>query len=84
MRPRQCAICLDFFKPDSTIKHLPCDPRHNFHPACIDEWLVRNPKCPICNRPVTAENVRACRKFDENVRYIRNKDEDSILRGRKK
>lgn len=41
-----CIVCLSDFKDGEQCRMLPCD--HVFHVACIDEWLVRSPKCPIC------------------------------------
>lgn len=46
----KCAVCLIEFEDKEKIKQLPC--KHMFHPGCIDTWLVRNSKCPICKRDV--------------------------------
>lgn len=44
-----CSICLE--KLDKNIKlSLSCG--HNFHQACINEWLLqRNITCPLCRKP---------------------------------
>lgn len=47
---RNCAICLVRFVGGEEVKRLPC--HHDFHPCCIDKWLLRNKKCPLCNRPI--------------------------------
>ncbi|KXS12844.1 hypothetical protein M427DRAFT_136984 [Gonapodya prolifera JEL478] len=44
-----CAICLDSFQPGDRIRPLPCG--HDFHAACVDEWLIeRRRVCPVCKR----------------------------------
>ncbi|KAL3700902.1 hypothetical protein R1sor_018924 [Riccia sorocarpa] len=45
-----CPICLDEFEVGTEVRGLPC--AHNFHVACIDEWLRLNVKCPHCRCPV--------------------------------
>lgn len=42
----ECPICLDEFHVGNEVRGLPC--AHNFHVACIDEWLRLNVKCPRC------------------------------------
>lgn len=45
--PVDCAVCLDGFKSGDKCRLLPvCN--HSFHADCVDEWLVKNPNCPIC------------------------------------
>ncbi len=48
----RCCICLNDFAEDESIRRLPC--LHIFHKDCIDEWLRRNHKCPLCNMSVAA------------------------------
>ena len=44
-----CPVCMLDFEPDSKVKVLPC--RHNFHPACIDQWLIESKCiCPMCRQ----------------------------------
>ncbi|KAG0374925.1 hypothetical protein BGX24_009756 [Mortierella sp. AD032] len=33
-----CAICLGDYKPNETIRFLPC--QHHFHLECVDQWLA--------------------------------------------
>lgn len=43
----ECAICLNEFEDDDTIRLLPkCD--HVFHQECIDAWLSNHVTCPVC------------------------------------
>lgn len=46
-----CSICLDKFNPNVQVRRLPC--LHVFHIKCIDKWLKRNKKCPICRISIT-------------------------------
>ena len=51
----ECAICLNEFEDDETLRLLPkCD--HVFHPHCIGAWLEAHVTCPVC-RTNLAEQV---------------------------
>ena len=39
-------ICRCDFEDGDKVKYLDC--LHNFHSDCIDPWLEKNSKCPIC------------------------------------
>ncbi|XP_073269376.1 uncharacterized protein [Primulina huaijiensis] len=42
-----CAICLNEFQEDETLRLLPkCS--HAFHIPCIDTWLNSHTNCPVC------------------------------------
>lgn len=41
-----CAICLCAFEAEEQLRRLPCG--HRFHRDCIDTWLQRSRKCPLC------------------------------------
>lgn len=41
-----CSVCLEDFYPTDSIKLLPCS--HGFHPNCVDKWLIKKGKCPLC------------------------------------
>lgn len=45
-----CSICLMDFEDDDWVRRLPCG--HDFHQGCIDIWLKRNKRCPLCMRAV--------------------------------
>ncbi|XP_065851313.1 probable E3 ubiquitin-protein ligase RHY1A [Euphorbia lathyris] len=42
----ECSICLERFKTDDTLVHLPC--AHKFHCKCLIPWLQNNAHCPCC------------------------------------
>jgi len=35
----ECTICMVEYEPEDEIIPLPCDVRHFFHAACIENWL---------------------------------------------
>ncbi|CAE7449135.1 unnamed protein product [Symbiodinium natans] len=41
-----CSICLSGFVDGTLLRRLPCG--HEFHRHCIDKWLRRNKRCPLC------------------------------------
>mmetsp|Transcript_96310 Transcript_96310/g.171111 ORF Transcript_96310/g.171111 Transcript_96310/m.171111 type:complete len:364 (-) Transcript_96310:81-1172(-) len=41
-----CSICLSDFKDGILLRRLPCG--HHFHRHCVDKWLRRNKRCPLC------------------------------------
>mmetsp|Transcript_32168 Transcript_32168/g.84964 ORF Transcript_32168/g.84964 Transcript_32168/m.84964 type:complete len:322 (+) Transcript_32168:109-1074(+) len=41
-----CAVCLCVFERGETLRQLPCG--HKFHCGCIDKWLSKSKKCPLC------------------------------------
>ncbi|CAF3502235.1 hypothetical protein SNK03_000398 [Fusarium graminearum] len=44
---QQCSICTEDFKVGEDVRVLPC--KHQFHPACIDPWLINvSGTCPLC------------------------------------
>jgi hypothetical protein len=47
-----CSICFEIYTDDTVIVKLPCNLKHIYHPACIREWLKRNPECPLCKARV--------------------------------
>lgn len=46
-----CTICLEEFREGHVRRTLPCF--HSFHSLCVDRWLRRSGKCPICKHHVT-------------------------------
>jgi len=49
----ECSICLAEYSDGNSLRRLPCG--HNFHRKCIDKWLQRNKRCPLCVRAVDEE-----------------------------
>mmetsp|Transcript_76422 Transcript_76422/g.181785 ORF Transcript_76422/g.181785 Transcript_76422/m.181785 type:complete len:503 (+) Transcript_76422:120-1628(+) len=41
-----CSVCLEDYEPGEAVRDLPC--RHRFHEACVDRWLLRSRRCPVC------------------------------------
>ncbi|CAH8299618.1 unnamed protein product [Eruca vesicaria subsp. sativa] len=53
----ECAICLNEFEDDETLRLLPkCD--HVFHPHCIDAWLKSHVTCPVCRTNLAEQEQR--------------------------
>ncbi|KAJ6800249.1 putative RING-H2 finger protein ATL69 [Iris pallida] len=47
----RCSICLEDYQEREILRIMPkCN--HNFHLACIDEWLRKQSTCPICRLPL--------------------------------
>ncbi|EOA22940.1 hypothetical protein CARUB_v10003676mg [Capsella rubella] len=52
----ECAICLNEFEDDETLRLLPkCD--HVFHPQCIGAWLQGHVTCPVCRTNLAEEET---------------------------
>ncbi|KAM5572172.1 putative RING-H2 finger protein ATL69, partial [Rosa sericea] len=50
-----CPICLCEYQPEETIRTIP-ECNHHFHASCIDEWLRKNPTCPVCKKVPQEDN----------------------------
>lgn len=49
----ECAICLNEFLNDETLRLLPkCN--HAFHVPCIDTWLRSHTNCPVCRAGIVS------------------------------
>ncbi|CAL4961138.1 unnamed protein product [Urochloa decumbens] len=49
----ECAVCLQDFGADETLRAMPCS--HAFHQHCVSQWLRRNPVCPLCRHRLLPE-----------------------------
>ena len=48
---RECAVCLEAFQVGDRCRVLPgC--RHGFHAQCVDSWLRKSRRCPVCRAEV--------------------------------
>lgn len=74
MLKKVCSICLIKFQRDVQYTYLPCDPRHVFHTKCIEPWLKRDAKCPICNTRVTSSMIESCLSFEEMTGLLKNRE----------
>ena len=48
----ECVICLGELGEDGPTERLVCG--HQFHSACISEWLDKDGRCPTCRRHIRA------------------------------
>ncbi|KAL6633611.1 hypothetical protein ACP70R_026282 [Stipagrostis hirtigluma subsp. patula] len=49
----ECAVCLEAFRAGDRCRVLPgCG--HGFHAACVDSWLRKSRRCPVCRAEVVA------------------------------
>ncbi|CAN6246242.1 unnamed protein product [Urochloa humidicola] len=47
----ECAVCLEAFRAGERRRVLPgCE--HGFHAECVDSWLRKSRRCPICRAEV--------------------------------
>ncbi|KAF6252013.1 hypothetical protein COO60DRAFT_1704488 [Scenedesmus sp. NREL 46B-D3] len=45
-----CTVCLGEYAAGELVRQLPCG--HEFHQACIDQWMANHGTCPICRMPL--------------------------------
>jgi hypothetical protein len=50
-----CAVCLEDMKERDEVRVLTCS--HVYHRPCVDEWLSRSSRCPLCIRQFTPSNT---------------------------
>lgn len=46
-----CRVCLSEYEDGDHLRTLPCF--HKYHKDCIDQWLSRENKCPICKHRIS-------------------------------
>ena len=63
-----CLVCLCDFQVGEKVSALPCF--HCFHTKCIDEWIIRSPKCPICKFKITLKNLIGEDIIKEHLKLI--------------
>ena len=50
-----CSICLEAVAAGELLRTLPC--AHNYHAACVDQWLAQSGVCPECRCPCAEEEA---------------------------
>ena len=78
-----CLICLCNFEVGEKVSALPCC--HCFHTKCLDEWIVRKAKCPVCKLEITLKNLIGEDIIKEHMKRIEEakKEEERKERERK-
>jgi hypothetical protein len=61
---KNCTICLEDITSD--MDFLPC--AHVFHRACISDWIVNNPHCPMCKIPIFISSPADLEAYNANRR----------------
>eukprot|EP00927_Polykrikos_kofoidii_P006735 TRINITY_DN12722_c0_g5_i1.p1 TRINITY_DN12722_c0_g5~~TRINITY_DN12722_c0_g5_i1.p1 ORF type:complete len:949 (+),score=150.91 TRINITY_DN12722_c0_g5_i1:118-2964(+) len=46
----QCAVCLSNYERGDHLRKLQCG--HDFHLACVDQWLAQSGQCPVCKHRI--------------------------------
>lgn len=64
-----CAICLDDIEVGSKIRTLPCG--HVFDATCVETWVVRANRCPVCNAPVVDKKAEPEKEYTAPLRRAR-------------
>jgi len=54
-REESCAICMTDYETAEEYRVLPCG--HDFHKACIDQWLKKKALCPLCRTWINRERI---------------------------
>lgn len=77
----ECPICLDAFKVRQHCRRLGCT--HIFHKKCVDRWLAKNPRCPVCRTCVqpqqpTQRSIRILRSQLRPTAIARSISESSL------
>lgn len=65
-----CSICYEQYTVDNKVKVMECPGEHVFHLKCIDRWLLKSDKCPLCNYSVYYNRKEKWLNKWENVYQI--------------
>jgi len=53
-----CPICYDEYEKPVEMRIMECPGDHAFHKKCIDKWLMKSDKCPMCNLSVFSKRKK--------------------------
>ncbi|VDN50466.1 unnamed protein product [Dracunculus medinensis] len=62
----RCSICLEEYKEGQELRVLFCG--HEFHPKCVDPWLINNRRCPLCQYDVVYKEYPKVEPIAKNNR----------------
>ncbi|KHJ82102.1 zinc finger, C3HC4 type, partial [Oesophagostomum dentatum] len=60
----RCSICLDEYAEGTELRVLFCG--HEFHPKCVDPWLLSNRRCPLCQFDVVYKQYPKMEPLSKN------------------
>ena len=69
----RCVICLSDFEIGEKVSALPCC--HTFHTKCLDEWINRKQRCPVCKFEITLKSILGEDLIREHLKIIKEKEE---------
>ena len=69
----RCVICLSDFEIGEKVSALPCC--HTFHTKCLDDWIIRSLKCPVCKLGITLKSILGEDFVREHLKIIKEKEE---------
>lgn len=49
-KEEKCVICWEDYRINDEIRYMNCDGQHYFHQLCVDQWLNKYSRCPMCNK----------------------------------
>jgi E3 ubiquitin-protein ligase RNF115/126 len=52
---KACTVCQDDYNEQDELVEMPCG--HEFHDACVINWLKLHNTCPVCRKAVEVEDV---------------------------
>jgi Ring finger domain len=64
-----CVVCIEQLRDGEMERVMPCSKLHRFHSQCIQVWLAKSLRCPICNEALEMkrEKRRGRRRHHDGV-----------------
>uniref|UniRef100_A0A0D6R7V2 RING-type domain-containing protein n=1 Tax=Araucaria cunninghamii TaxID=56994 RepID=A0A0D6R7V2_ARACU len=62
----ECTVCLEQFKDGDRCVQLPACRHCCFHAQCADQWLSKNPICPLCRASALPSDAASAVKDESN------------------